>query len=256
MNFGKIDNAFKEILIEGILRNDNNKKSLYRKYIKLLKENDILKTQYLIYRNLKNNTEVTSDNSIDYINENISLVNDSKRKKINEVNKKLTNLIKNKKLLDIDYENKKIDEHISNLIHNKKNASNIMNIAASKLVINAHILNNKKDKNISESATLPTSVLSKISMKKFNEKYKNLDETTKKAISIITENDEDKTKTFYNELKKECTLLVNESLKNANGDLKEKLLEVKEHILNLEYKEDKGLNDIKKIINLKNTLTT
>jgi hypothetical protein len=38
-NFGKIKNAFSEIIAEGIVSNDESKKILFKKYIKTLREN-------------------------------------------------------------------------------------------------------------------------------------------------------------------------------------------------------------------------
>ena len=52
-NFGKIKNAFSEILAEGIASNDVAKKKLFKQYVKTLRESDILKTQFLVYENIE-----------------------------------------------------------------------------------------------------------------------------------------------------------------------------------------------------------
>jgi hypothetical protein len=47
-NFGKIKNIFNNILIEGIVKKDDNSKKLFKRYIKTIKESEILKNQFLI----------------------------------------------------------------------------------------------------------------------------------------------------------------------------------------------------------------
>ena len=50
-NFGVIKNTFNNILSESIIKKEDSGKQLFRKYIKVLKEEKELKTQYFIYKN-------------------------------------------------------------------------------------------------------------------------------------------------------------------------------------------------------------
>ena len=56
-NFGKITNAFNGVLAEGLVSKDTNNKQIFKKYIKTIKENEILKTQFLVYNNIENKIE-------------------------------------------------------------------------------------------------------------------------------------------------------------------------------------------------------
>jgi hypothetical protein len=45
-NFGKIKNKFSEVLIESVIKKDDNRKKTFGKFVKMLKENEILKPHY------------------------------------------------------------------------------------------------------------------------------------------------------------------------------------------------------------------
>ena len=81
-NFGKIKNAFSEILAEGIASNDVAKKNLFKKYVKTLKESEILKTQFLVYENIENVVENDQFSANLIVSENLSLLNKFKKKDI------------------------------------------------------------------------------------------------------------------------------------------------------------------------------
>jgi hypothetical protein len=47
-NFGNIKNIFNNLLAEGLTKKDVKSKKLFQKYIKTIKESEVLKTQFLI----------------------------------------------------------------------------------------------------------------------------------------------------------------------------------------------------------------
>ena len=49
MNFGQIKDVYNEILAESISSGDKKKKGVFKTYVKALKENEILKSQFFIY---------------------------------------------------------------------------------------------------------------------------------------------------------------------------------------------------------------
>ena len=53
-NFGKIKNAFNGLLVESFVGNQNTDKNLFKTYIKAIRENEGLKTQFLVYNNIEN----------------------------------------------------------------------------------------------------------------------------------------------------------------------------------------------------------
>ena len=56
-NFGNIKNIFNNLLAEGLTKKDVKSKKLFQKYIKTIKESEVLKTQFLIYENIENKVD-------------------------------------------------------------------------------------------------------------------------------------------------------------------------------------------------------
>ncbi len=56
-NFGFIKSVYNELLSESISEKNSETKSVFKKYLKSIKENEILKTQFLIYKNIENKIE-------------------------------------------------------------------------------------------------------------------------------------------------------------------------------------------------------
>ena len=253
-NFGNINNAFNEILIDGIIKKNTGNKETYQKYLKALKENRVLKTQYLVYNNLESKVESDSTKAMEYVSENISLLQQFTKKEIEKANGEILALLgENNKFLNVDYTKKELHENINYLISNNKKATNIEKIVESRHTIKDYIIKNEVKEPISESIT-PTKVLIEITTKKFNEKYDLLDETTKLGLKAIIGSSEETQKILYVESVDRCLNLVNEKLKNSETDTKEKLLEVKEKLLKMNYNKEEFSQGVIKLINLENDL--
>ena len=125
MNFGQIKDVYNELLAESISTGNKGKKGLFKDYVKTLRENEILKSQFFIYSNIQNKFEENESRAIEFIKENISLMNKFTEKEINEANKTL--------MLDLVFENvefyhkegllvndrvKELHENITKLISN------------------------------------------------------------------------------------------------------------------------------------------
>ena len=128
-NFGFIKTIYNDMLSEAISNKDVKRKKIFKTYLKKLKENEVLRTQFLIYKNIENKIEENETRIIEYIKENISLMNKFSKKQILDSNKKLAKGVS----LKIEaYKNnevmKKLHENISYLIHTQKNAKTIDSI--------------------------------------------------------------------------------------------------------------------------------
>jgi len=254
-NFGKIKNAFNEVLIEGILKKSDKNKKIFQSYIKALKEDKILKTQYLVYKNLESKVEPDLNMAIDYVNENISLLKSFSPKQIIEANKKLVKLLGEfKKMLDEKYDEKleKLHENISYLVTHKN--TNINATFNRKKQIAEYIIIPKSKELISENI-VPTKVLCDIAIRRFNEKYSDLTENEKSLIKVIIESDSENQTIFFKNIKNTCIKLIDENLKNADIETKEKLLTVKDKLLNLEFNKETFSESAIKLINLANDLS-
>lgn len=256
MNFGEIKYTYNSLLAESLSNNLSDGKVAFKKYIKSIKENAVLKTQFDIYYNLENKVESDGWKAFSYVNECLSLMDNYSKEEIKKGNSKLneSDFIKNNKT-EIDESKTKLYSAIDTLINSNKTSSNIDKLFEAKLTIVDYILNNKKETNVVEGYGLPNSVLSEIAVEKFNEEYADLTESEKEAISVSVGSDDTKKEELYNKTIKECLELVNNKLSESSGDVKEKLLATKENLLNRVYIKESFVNDISKVIELKKYLS-
>lgn len=233
-NFGKIKNAFNGILAEGVVSKNDTNKLLFKKYIKTLKESDILKTQFLVYNNIENKIEENEFKATEFVKANIELMSKFNRKDISEANLKLATdalFVQGKG----DYDLEKLHENISTLIFTKRTPSTVDTIIEATSNIVNYIKTNKK-KEDSDGNELPNSMITPILVDKYNAKYASLDESEKKVLKSLIDSTAEEKNQVYSETLRECIELVNASLKTesirTNPETYEKLLNVKDKLLN------------------------
>ena len=114
---------------------------------------------------------------------------------------------------------------------------------------------NNKSKAIVEAIELPNSMLSTMMVDKYNEKYASLDESEKQVLKVLIESTDEEKKEVYSSTLRECIDLINEKLDTTDLDAKDKLLRVKDKLLNdkQEINED-FFKNISKLVELKNNL--
>ena len=78
-NFGKIKNAFNDILAESIIDKDVEKRKIVKRFIRAISESKILKTQFLIYNNIETRVDENQFSANLFITENVNLLNAFKK---------------------------------------------------------------------------------------------------------------------------------------------------------------------------------
>jgi hypothetical protein len=252
-NFGKIKNVFNTILIEGIGKQDQVDKDLFKEYIKAVNENEILKTQFMVYTNIENRVDENEFKATQYVKENIALLDKFKKKDIVEANLNLARLIMFEQVDDYVYEEEALHENITKLIFTKKNGSNIDKIMESRSSVVKYI-NENTEKTLGEDSGIPNSVISSIAVDKYNEKYSELSEGEKKVLKTILESsDEDRTELFSSTIR-ECIDSIDTRLDESEIEEKDKLLRVKDKLMRMDYVKESFVTDICKLVDLKNDL--
>jgi hypothetical protein len=251
-NFGKIKSTYNFILAEAISTGNENKKATFKQYIKTIKENEGLNTQFNVYYNIESKIESDKFKALEYVNECISLLDEFDKKQIKESNKKLANAILSESF-EIDDIRESLYNNIDTLIFTKKTHKTIDQIVEAKTAIVDYILANTK-KEIGEGYGLPNSTLAEIAVDKFNEEYTELDESDVSAVNAVISTNQSEKENFYKESIKECLTLVNTKISESSGDIKEKLLSTKENLLNRTYNTESFVSDISKILELKKHL--
>lgn len=253
-NFGNIKDTFKNIVIESVLKKEEGGKKLFSKFVKVIKENNTLSDQYLIYKNLQTKKFDDQSEAKDYIKENISLLKLLDKKKLQRGNQKLFKLLNGKNIVK---ENDEFYSHIKFLVESTKTATTIDKINESINHIKELMLEKEVEvTNEKIDSELPPSVLTKISVNKFNDKYSNISESEKGIIkTILNGNDKDKEET-YNTLKRECIDIIDTRLtESSDVNLKDQLLRVKDKLLNMNFDNDNFINDINKVYDLKESVS-
>ena len=256
-NFGKIKNAFNGILAEGLVSKNEANKLLFKKYIKTIKESEILRTQFLVYNNIENKLESDTLSANIYVSENLRLLAKYKISDIIKENKKLIALSEQVSAnLEESYDPtlSALHESLSNLIFTEKTVKSIDAVTDSTKSVVAYI-NANKAKEVNESIDLPNSLISTVMVDKYNQKYAGLDETEKKILKSLIDADDNQKKEIYTSTLKECVELINEKLSGSDLETKERLLKVKEKLLNdtSEINED-FVSNISKLVELRNNL--
>ena len=257
-NFGKIKNGFNDLLAEGLMTKDRANKDLFGKYIKTIKESEILRTQFMIYNNIENKIESDAFTANLFVSENLRLLEKYKISDIIKENKKLMTLLKNVKTdIKESYDQRLSDLHesLSMLITTKKSTRNINEVTENLGKVITFIKENKA-KEAKESIDLPNSMLSTIMVEKYNDRYSTLTESEKAILKVMIESTDEEKQEVYKQTLRECIDLINENLKEANLDAKDKLLQVKDKLLNdkLEVNEN-FFKNISKLVDLKTSLT-
>ncbi len=251
-NFGKIKNKFNELMVEGIVSNKEENKKLFKHYVKTIKENEILKTQFLVYDNIENKIEENELKANLFLQENIALLQKYSKNDIMEANFKLADPI----IFETESTDSNIvlHENITKLIFTKKTAKNIDTIVEATAYIINHMKNNKT-KTVTESFDLPNSMLSTIMVDKYNEKYASLSETEKKVLKVLIDSNDIKKEEVYTGVVRECIDMINVKLTDSDLETKDRLLRVKDKLLNDKIEINENFNkNISKLLELKNSL--
>ena len=239
-------------MVESVVAKNKDKKDLFKSYVKTIKENEALKNQFLVYNIIENKVEINESKAKAFVDECMNIISKYNTNDILKANNKLVENILFEK--DYDYDKKELHENIATLIFTPKTPKNIDTIIEAKSYIVNYILNNK-EKEVSESVALPNSLVSTIMVEKYNQKYADLDESEKEILKSLIDSDDTTKKEIYSKTIRECIDLINDKLTDSSLDAKEKLLQVKDKLLNdkQEVNEDYTKN-ISKLVELRNSL--
>lgn len=261
INFGKIKDIYNEILAESITTKDTQKKTEFKKYVKTLKENEALKTQFHIYNNIENKYDENRARAVEFIKENIALMDKFSKKEISEATKSLANdlITESEDLYTVSDKVKQLHEDISELINTEKNVSTVGGIVETTHRVAKYITENEPVEvdSITESlegVILSNKELGSLMVSKYNQEYSTLSEGEKEILKLVLESGEDGREELYTKTISECLGLVNGKLETADADLKMSLLSLKENLLENKYIKESFESDMIKALELKNNL--
>jgi hypothetical protein len=252
-NFGNIKDTFNYVIFESVIKKNKRGKKIFSKFVKTLKENKTLSDQYLIYKNLQTKKFDDELMAREYIKENISLLKRLNKRKIERGNRYFSKILKESKIIKV---NDSFYNNIEFLVNTKKTPSNIDKInECIDIIVKVMTKNEIVEESLFESLELPPSVLLNLGLNKFNLKYSNISESEKEIIKTILNGDDDEKEKIYKKLKRECIETIDKKLNESNDiDLKDKLLKVKDKLLNMGYDGENYSSDISKIYDLNQSI--
>jgi hypothetical protein len=206
----------------------------------------------LVYTNIENKVENDAAKATQFVKENIELFSKFTKKQILESNSKLVQKIVFE--FEADDERAELYENISTLIFTPRTPNSIDTIVEATSKVVEYILDHKP-KVVTEAIELPNSMLSTMMVDKYNEKYASLDESEKQVLKVLIDSTDEEKKEVYSATLRECIDLINEKLDTNDLDAKDKLLRVKDKLLNdkQEINED-FFKNISKLVELRNNL--
>jgi hypothetical protein len=222
LNFGALKDTVyklscKEIVSES--NKDSKKENSLTKFIKKLKEEPLLKVQYMIFENLTKGHFESERLAERYINENMSLAEKLDWNKLLEVNK-----IMRKEILDEHFVQgsdgfEDLYEAIHTLIESRSNIaySNVNKSHESYETILSHLQREMSDSSRKEEETndmpkfLSWRYVNEHAVSNFNKRYKHLSDSDKKVFKVLVSSDEVKIK-YAEDLKSECLSMVEKAI--------------------------------------------
>lgn len=252
-NFGNIKDTFKSLVVESIIRKDDKGKKLFSKFLKTIKENKTLKDQYLIYSNLQNTKFDDHVQAREFVKENISLLKNLNKNHITKGNDFFLKLLKGNKIIK---ENDSFYKDILFLVESEITPSNVKKVNEStNNIVRLMLEKEEVEEVVTESLDLPPSVLTKLAVNKFNSRYSDISESEKEIIKTVLNGSNEDKENIYKKLKRECIDTIDNKLNESSDlDLKDKLLKVKDKLLNTNYSLDTFSTDISKIYDLNESI--
>lgn len=238
-------------------------RKIIAKYIKTIKEDTCLSKQFSFYNEMMNVNDVIDPMS--FVNEAIDIFPKLNKKNIVESNSKLINIIKENGInedIDIDEHIKNLFESIECVITNKKNIKNLSAIINAKNNISNFISEHvEKDKGMIKEDKYSGSLdeFASSSLLEFNNKYSEVlnddEKVLIKAIMSAKFNGNDNACLKIFESYKTSTLkAITEAINDSDGDIKNKLLSLKEKTLDKTFDIQSVTNDLLEMIDIKNVL--
>lgn len=218
MNFGYLNNIIKTSISEDV--SSLKSKMLFKEYINILNNDDVLKEQFFLFKNINEINNI--ENKISFIRENINLLlSKFSPKEINEGNMRLYSFIKENELNTNTCKNS-LFENVGCLLTTDKTLNTIHLIETKYIEIN-NMLNENERTNIIEDFDIEN----------------DLNDDEKKVLEKLYNLNDEELENIFNKEKEKCIEITNQTLKDNNDlEIKESLLNVKEKLLEQKFCKD------------------
>lgn len=255
LNFGSIKDTIMRHSSKTII-NEGKSKTLLEMFVSEVKENPILKLQYLIYKNIQKGRFSKEYLAERYLNQNINLVSNINWEDILKSNKEARFRVLNNSHVESNPTNASLFESIHILIRAKtQNGFNSFDEEnqAYENVIN-YLTRNEEKSEINESNHTETDhpkllswkYVTQLAVNNFNDRYAHLNENEQELFRVLT-SDENYKKNYFQDLKAENLDKIQSILStNSDPEVESDLQKFRKKIMSLD--ESSNIDD--SIINL------
>lgn len=258
-NFGIIHKVFESNSPE--LYKSKSGRKVIASYIKTIKEDKNLLSQFQLYNTLYNVHDLADSEK--FVNEALSIIPNLKLNDVLESNQKLIDIIQKNNLneeIEIDDKTENLFESIEYVITNKKTFKTLAGYINATSNITSFINENKNNNSnlIDENQDIDITLDS--FLHEMEEKYGNVlteEEKTfvQELVDAKSDSKTEKQKKIFTKCKNEALEAINDVLREAEGNVKEKLLSIKERVLNREFSESSLVKDVAEMLEIKDTLS-
>ena len=248
-NFGAIKDTIYAFSAREMIAENKNQANILNEFYKLIKENSLLKLQYMVFKNIENGKCSKERLAERYINENLKLIENQSWDEILTVNRKLRLTTLDQAHVEAAPGREQLYEAIHTLIKSVT-SKGFTDINASQEgfdYIMEHLMKNQAvqeeavDKVKSDDSEMPKfaswKFVTELAVSKFNERYAHLDENERNLVKILL-SPYDIKHNYYLDLKNEnlnhiekvLTENIDEPTKDALNVFKSKITTLKENI--------------------------
>lgn len=225
LNFGAIRDSVIRHAGKEIMSENGQKTTILNSFMKSVKENPVLKLQYLVFKNIEDGKFTKERLAERYIAQNLKITEGLSWDKVLESNRALRIALLENSHVEGNKDKDSLYENIHTIIEAnvRKSFVNIdMSEAAYEAVL-AHLMSERKENKqvVNEENDSPKllswNFITKLAVNNFNERYAHLNESEMSLLKILLSTD-DKKKNYLEDLKTENTKLIDSILLEGVND--------------------------------------
>jgi hypothetical protein len=251
LNFGAIRDSIYNFSTKELMKEGVNESQIIKRFLKEIKNEPVLKMQYLIFKNLEKGNFKKEALAERYINQNLKLLESIHWHKILETNKKLRQELLREYHVDGETKEKNfLYENIQILIESttRNNFSNIDLFNEAFENVLSSLLKEKTTEEPKETEEMPKffswKFINELAVSNFNERYAHLNEEERKLLKMLFSPYENKLK-YSETLKEEVLKSTNLILESGiNKEVKETINMFKEKINSLPVINESNIDEI------------
>ena len=250
-NFGSIRTHINKILSDAYINESAEGKDIFKKYIKLLKEDTNLRDLFFLHKNLEDTTLSTETAAIEFIKENINFIKQTDEESL------VTSVNKVDSLVDTEIDGTVLHDAIHTLVFTERTLEKLPKLHRAMEVVTKHIVTEKSTNKLTTDAEckpVNSDKLIEIAVGKYNTKYSELSETERNIIRLSLLDNEVKETSFEDLVKENIGTIDTKLIDHDEMDVREKLKQTKDKLNTMKYNEDTFVDDMFKLSTLKESV--